>query len=141
MRTTTPVPADEAQRRELLSAIGDDVGGAVLAVLATRPSTQAHIIDASGVERSGVSRSLARLRQLGLVESGRGREATHSLSARPELLELLAVADRLTVAITERRAGVQRALAQKSALAARKARIESGASASQAARGAADSSQ
>jgi DNA-binding IscR family transcriptional regulator len=128
--TTTPVPADEAQRRELLSAIGDDVGAAVLAVLATRPSTQAHIIDASGVERSGVSRSLARLRQLGLVESGRGREAAHSLSARPELLELLAVADRLAVAITERRAAAQRALAQESALAARKARTESGASGS-----------
>jgi DNA-binding transcriptional ArsR family regulator len=126
VRTEPPTPADDSQRRDLLATLGDTVDAAVLAALAEKACTQVQIVAASGVERSGVSRSLARLRRLGLVDSGRGREVTHSLAVESELLELLAVTDRLVVAIIERRAAAQRALAKTSALAARRARERTG---------------
>jgi DNA-binding transcriptional ArsR family regulator len=141
VRTQTPEPAEDSQRRDLLSALGDDTHSAVLAQLAKRPCTQAQIAEATGIERSSVSRSLAHLRILGLIASGRGRDAPHEMLVEVELLELVAAADRLAMSVNERRGSAQMALSEHTARAAREVWVRRMATRSPSGRGPASSGE
>jgi DNA-binding IscR family transcriptional regulator len=75
--------------------------------------TQAQIADETGLSLPVVSRALGFLRALGLVGSGRGRNATHTLLARDELFAVLKAADRLAEQVNELREVAQREAARQ----------------------------
>jgi DNA-binding IscR family transcriptional regulator len=75
--------------------------------------TQAEIAQDTGLSLPVVSRALGLLRALGLVKSGRGRSASHTLLARDELFAVLKAADRLAERINELRDVAQREAARQ----------------------------
>lgn len=104
---------DDSQRRALLGALADDTLAPIMGVLLRGPATQSQITDATGVERTLLSRSLKYLRALGLVHSGRGRDAQHSVVARAEVFAILKAADLLARFVNDTRAAAQRATAKR----------------------------
>lgn len=106
-------PVDDSQRRDLLAALGDDTLGLVLRELRRGARTQAQIATATELTSPVVSRALAYLRALGLVKSGRGRNAIHILLASDELFALLRAADRLAEQVNQLREAAQRAASRE----------------------------
>jgi hypothetical protein len=119
VRRETRDLADQ-DRRDLLAALGDDTQSALLEHLVAGACTQAQLQEACALSASVVSRGLAHLRALGLIGSGRGRDALHELLAEQETLGVIDAAGLLQAAILDRRARAMRARASGAAPPARR---------------------
>ena len=112
--------AGDAERRDLLRALADDTHSALLAELSEGKRTQSQLADTCELGPSVISRSLAHLRALGLISSGRGRDAQHELLVGVEMLQLLEAADRLAASVNKRRRREGRALSVRTDRAVKK---------------------
>lgn len=104
---------DDGQRRALLEALADDTLAPIVGVLLRGPATQSQMTAATGIERTLLSRSLKYLRAIGLVRSGRGRDAQHAVVRRAEVFAVLKAADLLARAVNDVRAAAQTSTAKR----------------------------
>jgi sugar-specific transcriptional regulator TrmB len=104
MSRTTDDPPDQGQTRELLKLLGDENNWAVMRYLLRKgQANQEAIVEATGIERTQISRVLARLRRARLVFTSSGRPAAHQAVLADHVLKLILAADQLAEAVNQRR--------------------------------------
>jgi DNA-binding MarR family transcriptional regulator len=96
------------QSRALLSLLGEETLWLIVRSLLRRTQSQEDLIGSTGLEQSQVSRALRRLRDAGLVQTGRGNGTKHSIDLRNEVLSVIRTGDQLAEAINAERTEAQR---------------------------------
>src|SRR4051794_24465061 len=100
----TTVPPDQGQTRELLELLGDENNWAVMRYLLRQgQANQEAIVEATGIERTQITRVLARFPKAGLVFTSSGRPAPPRAVLADDVLKLILAADQLAEAVNQRR--------------------------------------